>query len=249
MRFDSKKKVYIAVVITTALSVLASVVITGILFGGVPDFNSLVPSVVVPLCVAPLVSLWGYSQAHRIEVLNRRLSVLLNHDPLTLVHSRSYFFEAAENDLSSDTAVALMIDADHFKKINDTYGHPVGDRALKHFSEQISRHCRKSDVVARLGGEEFGVYMPGTDIATGQRIAERIRAAIRDNLLTEESLEISLSASIGVAQRQAGEKIDDVMQRADAALYQAKADGRNRVRSDVRSEDMSRDATLQPALA
>ena len=230
MRFESKQKVYLAVLITTALSVFLSVVFTGILRGEWSNAATLVPSIIVPLCVAPLASLWGFTQAYKIEELNSQLAELLNHDPLTKVHSRSYFFEIANNDPSPGSAVALMIDADHFKQINDNHGHHIGDLALKHFSEQISQQCRKTDIVARLGGEEFGVYMPDTDLKTAQIVAERIRQEIFKNPLPIPEQEIPLSASIGIASRDSGEQIYDALKRADAALYEAKTQGRNRVR-------------------
>lgn len=229
MRFDSKAKVYLAVLGTTLVSVLASLLITGGLLGGFNDLASLTPALLVPLIVAPIVSFWGFTQTRKIAELNTELANLLSHDPLTNVRSRSHFFDIAANGSSTEAAVVLMVDADHFKQINDTYGHEAGDKALQHFSSMISRQCRKSDVVARLGGEEFGIYMPKTELATARIVAERIRAQIFDNPLVTDDHEIPLSTSIGVAVRQPGEQIEDVLRRADLALYQAKENGRNRV--------------------
>ncbi|MEP2630769.1 MAG: GGDEF domain-containing protein [Rhizobiaceae bacterium] len=235
MRFDTKKKVYFAVIATTVISILMSLLITGIIQGGLGKFEAIAPAFLVPLCVAPLVSFWGYSQAHKIEELNMKLQHLLNHDELTNVHSRSYFFDAAANDPAKEAAVFLMIDADHFKDINDTYGHQIGDKALRHLSDLISRQCRKSDVVARLGGEEFGIYMPKTDIGTAELLAERIRSRVFESPLMVEGFEIPVSTSIGMAVRNPAEKIEDVLKRADIALYQAKTEGRNRVRIEPES--------------
>ena len=228
MRFDTKQRVYLAVVLTTRVSILFSVVVTGILRGGTFEISAMIPSVVVPLCVAPLVSFWGVSQAYRIGELNRKLADLLKYDPLTKVHSRSYFFEAADG-VPETQAVVLMVDADHFKMINDTYGHDVGDRALQHISRLIARHCRKADIVARLGGEEFGVYLPDTDLDTALLAAERIRCEVSATPLYIEDYGITLSTSIGVALRRPDDRVDEVLKRADTALYQAKAEGRNRV--------------------
>ncbi len=233
MLFDSKLKVYIGVLITTVVSVILSVMFTGIIRGGLNEPSTLIPSIVVPLCVAPLASLWGFTQAHKIAVLNKQLANLLNHDPLTNAHSRSYFFDVAYNDPPYGSAVTLMIDADRFKQINDTYGHDVGDEALRHLSEQISLNCRKSDVVARLGGEEFGVYMPDTNINTAQIVAERIRTEISRNPMVVGEFSIPLSVSIGIASRRPGEQIKDVLKRADDALYRAKNNGRNQVRVET----------------
>ena len=229
MRFDSKRKVYLAVLGTTVISVVSSLLITGAILGGFGDLKSMMPALVVPALVAPLVSFWGFSQTHKIAELNAELSTLLSHDPLTNVRSRSFFFDFASNGGADVAAVVLMIDADHFKQINDTYGHQTGDKALQHFSELISKQCRKTDIVARLGGEEFGIYMPKTEIATARLVAERIRAEIFANPLCSDGIEIPMSTSIGVALRQPGEQIESALKRADEALYQAKADGRNRV--------------------
>ena len=232
MRFDTKFKVYLAVFGTTVVSVAMSLVITMLIMGGPGDLSSMAPAIAVPLCVAPLVSLWGFTQAHKIELLNKELAQLLNHDPLTQTHSRSYFFDAADASKPDSAAVVLMVDADHFKAINDTYGHQIGDRALQHISELISEHSRKTDVVARLGGEEFGIYMPDTEIATAQLVAERIRIEICNTPLMIDGHEIYVSASIGVALRNPGEQVEAALKRADVALYQAKSEGRNQVKVD-----------------
>ena len=229
MLFDSKAKVYLAVFGTTLISVIASLLITGGLQGGFSDIGSMAPAAIVPLVVAPLVSFWGFSQAHKIAELNAELENLLSHDPLTNVRSRSYFFDVAAKGSPNEAAVVLMIDADHFKQINDTYGHQTGDKALQHLSDLISLQCRKTDIVARLGGEEFGIYMPNTEIGTARVVAERIRTQIAGNPLVVDGTEISLSTSIGVALRQPGERIESALKRADMALYRAKEDGRNRV--------------------
>lgn len=249
MRFDSKQKVYAAVLGTTGLSVLMSLLITLVLQGGVASLDAVMPAIVVPLCVAPLVSFWGFSQAHKIELLNKELAMLLNHDPLTNVHSRSYFFERTAKGSPTEASVILMVDADHFKTINDTYGHQVGDRALQHMSDLISKQCRLSDVVARLGGEEFGIYMPRTDISTGRLVAERIRIEIFSSPLMVDGLEVPISTSIGIAQRKPGEQVEDVLKRADDALYKAKADGRNRIRLEESAEpDLNWQRALEVAV-
>lgn len=229
MRFDSQGKVYLAVLCTTVVSVLASMLITGLLMGKFDDPEAMLPAILVPLMVAPLVSFWGFSQTRKIAELNTELANLLNHDPLTNVRSRSYFFDVTAKCSPDEAAVVLMIDADHFKRINDVHGHHAGDKALQHLSDLISQQCRQTDIVARLGGEEFGIYMPRTEIATARTVAERIRAAVHNSTLIVDGAEIPLSASIGVALWQSGEKIESALKRADIALYDAKTRGRNMV--------------------
>ena len=229
MRFDTKTKVYTGVFVTSALSVVLSVLVTLLIKGGEFSASAILTSIIVPLCVAPAVSFWGFLQAYKIEQLNTQLSYLVNHDALTNLRSRSYFFEQAKSDKTPGSAITLMIDADHFKNVNDTFGHDIGDEALRHFSNLIRKNCRETDTVARLGGEEFGVYMPNTDLSTAQIIAERIRTEIFRTPLRVGGREVQLSVSIGLARRLDNEGFTDVFKRADNALYRAKANGRNRV--------------------
>ncbi|WP_165493117.1 GGDEF domain-containing protein [Hylemonella gracilis] len=132
------------------------------------------------------------------------------------------------NDRRERPLSVLMLDLDHFKRVNDTHGHDVGDQILKAFAVRTSEQLRKPDLFARYGGEEFTVLLPGTDAARALLIAERIRAAIADMPLLAEPA-VPLTVSIGVAQRTPNESTESLLARADAALYAAKQGGRNRV--------------------
>jgi diguanylate cyclase (GGDEF)-like protein len=140
-----------------------------------------------------------------------------------------------ERALRYDSTMALlMIDLDHFKSVNDTYGHLVGDDVLRDVAQLLHDTIRTSDIVARYGGEEFLVLLPETDDEGAESFAERIRAAVEGHGFASESLAASLrlTASVGVAVFPAAriESVEDLFSRADAALYRAKADGRNCVR-------------------
>ena len=122
----------------------------------------------------------------------------------------------------------LLLDLDHFKRINDTHGHAVGDAALKAFVARVREVLRSNDVMARYGGEEFVVVLPGASLQTAVEVAERIRTRVEASPLLAEPL-LSVTTSIGAADRRAGETIGPWFERADGAVYAAKRAGRNRV--------------------
>jgi two-component system, cell cycle response regulator len=170
---------------------------------------------------------------------NARLEQLAHTDPLTQVLNRRALTERLtremERSLRYDTCVALlMIDIDHFKRVNDTHGHLVGDDVLRDVAALLNVTVRGTDMVARYGGEEFLVVLPETDDEGAAAFAERIRERIENHPLTGRAngCELRVTASIGVATFPAAriESVEDLFARADAALYRAKADGRNRVR-------------------
>ncbi len=170
---------------------------------------------------------------------NARLEHLAQTDPLTQLLNRRALTERItaemERALRYDSTLALlMIDLDHFKRVNDTYGHLVGDDVLRDVAALLSETIRGSDIVARYGGEEFLMLLPETDDAGADMFAERIRAAIEAHKFADnrENPTLRLTTSIGIAMFPAAriESVEDLFARADAALYRAKADGRNRVR-------------------
>ena len=119
---------------------------------------------------------------------------------------------------------------DHFKRINDRHGHPVGDQALRHVAALLQSAMRTSDHLGRFGGEEFVLLLPNTPMNQAETVAEKIRDLLHRSPLDAEATSIPLSVSIGVAQwRENVEDISRVLSRADAALFQAKVQGRNRV--------------------
>jgi diguanylate cyclase len=176
----------------------------------------------------------------QIEMLRSSLSeveeVVLK-DALTGVGNRRCFDVTMEKALlesrQKDSVFSLiMCDIDHFKRVNDAFGHQVGDEIIKMFSRVIEAGVREGDTVIRYGGEEFAIILPKTDQGEAKTIAERIRKQFEGKKLTirETSQKIGqLTASFGVAQYRSGDDVDMVVQRADAKLYDAKAAGRNRV--------------------
>ena len=155
-------------------------------------------------------------------------------DPLTGLHNRRGL-EGRSEALhfrpggAPATQVWVMVDIDHFKRVNDTYGHEAGDEVLKAVAEALRSTARVADIVARFGGEEFVLVLPDTGAEVGARIAERLRLAIEALSTDVDGQVIRVTASFGVAQRAAQESQLEVLERADAALFSSKKDGRNRV--------------------
>lgn len=156
-------------------------------------------------------------------------------DALTGLYNRGYFNERTANEIrrSSRSGVPfslMILDGDHFKSVNDTYGHVTGDQVLKALSKCILENERETDVACRFGGEEFTICLPDTDETGAFNIAERVREAIESlQLVSEDGRHFNVTASIGVAEWRPGEDVDALVMRADAAVYHSKHNGRNRV--------------------
>ena len=158
-------------------------------------------------------------------------------DPLTGLHNRRYISARLRQALASASCggapvSVLIADIDHFKSINDLYGHEAGDVVLSGFAERMQGALRALDLAARYGGEEFLVVMPGAGMAEARIAAERLRAVIADApFLLEDGTDIAVTVSVGIAQALQDESFEALLRRADAALYTAKHEGRNQVQA------------------
>jgi diguanylate cyclase (GGDEF)-like protein len=138
--------------------------------------------------------------------------------------------ELAMHDIAVEQGALVLLDLDHFKKLNDTLGHPAGDAALVHVAGIVRHAVRRQDVVARVGGEEFAIWLPGATLAAGTRLAERVREQLAVSGWAWQGRAWPLTASIGVAHwPETSQHVDNLAAQADAALYAAKQGGRNRV--------------------
>jgi len=170
-----------------------------------------------------------------LEKRIRELDILAATDPLTGIGNRRHFLERAEEELVRSSRydlslVFLMIDIDNFKSINDTYGHNTGDDVLRSMAKTLQHTMRVTDIVGRLGGEEFGVVLIQTEMDEALLIAERLLKALQSVCVLTKTGSICYTVSIGVAKfNRQDDTIDSLMRRADIALYHAKETGRNRV--------------------
>ena len=171
------------------------------------------------------------------KALQQQLEVLASTDPLTGVVNRRRFFHAAEAELYrarryDRPLVLALVDIDHFKRINDSYGHAVGDDTLKTLAHAFANRLRRSDLFARFGGEEFVCLLPETQLGDGLRLCERLRQMVETIKLQipGKAEPFGFTISVGVADLQhEGDSLNQLLARADAALYKAKRDGRNQV--------------------
>ncbi|CAA7625897.1 GGDEF domain-containing protein [Magnetospirillum sp. UT-4] len=185
------------------------------------------------LVILSLLALRAHMTAlHQREEMRR----LATTDALTGVSNRRHFVSAGVHETQrasryGSTLSVLMVDIDHFKAINDTWGHATGDRAIQSLARNMVAPVRDQDIVGRLGGEEFAILLPETCQDGARTIAERLRLAVQDDssITTADGATVRFTISIGVATYTTGDSFDNLMTRADQALYRAKEGGRNRV--------------------
>jgi diguanylate cyclase (GGDEF)-like protein len=179
-------------------------------------------------------SIWFFV---RMRDSNRKLLELATRDTLTGVFNARAYYEICDSMIkvaqrNRSPYAVLFVDLDHFKSINDTYGHAAGDVVLKSVADCLTRSLRASDALGRIGGEEFSIYLPNTDMAGATHLAEDIRLAIESLMPSIGERRLKVTASIGVARNQHSDQtMKEIQQQADQAMYHAKAGGRNRVSS------------------
>ena len=181
-----------------------------------------------------------------IETLTqiKRLRHLAERDFLTGLSNRRYFFERMHSFEKTATSASIaLLDLDHFKAINDTFGHEAGDRVLKRFSEVLTEICAGTKhLPARLGGEEFAVYLNGMNAFQAHSLCEKIREDVQVMVTTASGRDICVTVSIGVVEMEPGEPFANQLNAADQLLYMAKANGRNRVYSNLTIPEAMRPA-------
>lgn len=167
--------------------------------------------------------------------VTERLLTLSMTDPLTGILNRRYFLSQSAAELSRVRRYGfplsvLMLDIDHFKSVNDTYGHSVGDQVIRTIAATCRSTLRLPDILARYGGEEFVITMPQTAEPEASRVAERLRQMLEEAVIEHKEGKLSVTVSIGMAQWISSDgSIEDTIDRADKALYEAKRSGRNKV--------------------
>lgn len=194
---------------------------------------------VVPLANLSILSLTIFTLSHAYEVSRERTEQTLyrmaHTDFLTGLANRTRFRDIFEREKrrarrNQSPLAVLLLDLDFFKSINDKYGHDVGDSALVFVARMLARRLRTTDLVCRLGGEEFGIILTDTDSRRAMLVAEELRAGLAQSPMAVEGTEITMTMSIGIAELGAdGETLRELLAAADRLLYQAKDDGRNRI--------------------
>lgn len=183
---------------------------------------------IITVALALPISFFVGLRLRDIYRLTVSLEAARDRDPLTGALTRPAFHRCAA-ELGGVPATLIVADIDHFKGFNDRLGHLAGDAALRHVVEVLGRNSRKEDLLARFGGEEFLMLLPGTTPGEGQRVAERLCARLRNNPVLIDGAEHPVTASFGVTEVKTAQDLGAAVGRADAALYAAKRGGRDRV--------------------
>ncbi len=181
------------------------------------------------------------------------LKFVASHDPLLRLWNRRAILDLLSTELSrakrlQTSLCVFFADLDSFKRVNDSYGHLVGDDVLRSAAEKMSRAVREYDHVGRYGGEEFLVVLPHCDLEAAREVAERVRQHIGDEPIVIAPIQVHITASIGVAQWRASQDFRELIHRADTAMYRAKQSGRNRVEVDDAGEGSESEPGMGPGI-
>lgn len=197
-------------------------------------FVVMVVAFVVPLIVAPIVSWPLVGLIFEISQLETEMRVLATYDALTKLLNRRVFLERAEYAFNiakreKQNFSILVVDLDFFKRINDRYGHAVGDLVLAAFGQLVRKISRDSDIAGRVGGEEFTFFLPNTTAVEAEYFAERLHAAVKETSVNHQGAQIYFTVSAGLASFTGNNtsSLDSLLQFTDSALYEAKKNGRN----------------------
>lgn len=235
---NSRRRVFELSVLTTLLCIILSV---GVLFlitllnKSIGFAEGILPTIAIPLIIGPIVSYIIFMQSYQLTQAKTKLEDLSRTDLLTGLYNKRFFTELVGMELAvasryEFSSSLLLIDLDHFKDVNDDYGHLAGDEVIRIISNVIRRNVRRTDVVGRLGGEEFIVFLPHTDLDGAMVAADRVRRIISESEITYKEDQIRVSASIGAASTSVEiTDIEELLQAADVAMCTAKGNGHNKL--------------------
>jgi two-component system cell cycle response regulator len=179
-----------------------------------------------------------------VKKAQAKMAEMSTVDELTKLHNRRYFIEALEGEFERASRyeiemALIMVDLDHFKKINDTYGHPSGDMVLSKIGGILKKHVRRNDIACRYGGEEFAVILSNVSRENIYAAYDRFREMVSEHLFEYESNQFHITVSIGIAFSNNAESANDLLSQADQALYQAKDTGRNKTVTYMDKEEFA----------
>jgi len=232
-------RVIVSTVAGAAICVAAALYVDSFNFAGMTEaerLRAILTDVLLPIVLAVPLLLFFTGKLRELAIAHRQLTIIASTDSLTQVMNRAAFstlVDAYLKDVRQSEAQAhgalLVIDADDFKSVNDRFGHDRGDEALVTIARSIKAMLRGADLVGRLGGEEFGVFLPGATRDQAETVAERIRRSVNDARFEPEGAAHRLSVSVGGAVFEQTVPFADLFRLADQQLYAAKQRGRNRV--------------------
>ena len=236
---ESWGRVVVSTVAGTAICIAAALYVDHFNFATMTEaqlWRAILVDIGLPIILAVPLLLFFTSKLRELAIAHRRLTIYASTDSLTQVMNRAAFstlVEAFLDDLRAradgTNGALLIIDADEFKSINDLYGHDRGDEALVTIAAAIKSMLRAPDIVGRLGGEEFGVFLPGANTDQASLVAERIRHKVAEAQFTPDGPLHQLSVSVGGAVFEKKLPFAELFRLADQQLYAAKQGGRNRV--------------------
>lgn len=239
----SRARVIVGTLLGTLGCVLAALYLDSYNFRSLatPDRDrAIIFDVIVPTVIAAPLFFYFLNKLRELAVANHAMAIIASTDSLTGLLNRGAFIALAESCLSrrgtddrESRGALLVVDADNFKTINDRFGHECGDDALKLIADAIRKTARVTDHVGRLGGEEFGIFLPGSSPMHAEYLAERIRLAIAGINFAPRDTPVALSVSVGCASFATGLPFKDLFRVADRKLYEAKDMGRNQVAASL----------------
>lgn len=226
---------YVSVINSTVCLVLYHSLTTYYISRTADNFLATSMSVRIGLCMLMIAPLLLCIVSRNRHALYKEVLYLANHDPLTHVANRRFFFTETESLLKQNqfkSLTIIMLDIDHFKKMNDQYGHYIGDVLLQSFAATVKSNLREQDLFARMGGEEFVVVLKNTNLVEAEMIAERICRAVALSKTQVAHAVLNMTVSLGVVHQllPTQNSLQSILNQADRALYQAKTLGRNQVR-------------------
>lgn len=236
MRLGMRRATLALTAIVVVLAVLISQAVIGVVGHG-DRWIATGSATLCSLLLTPAIGSFILRLVFELDHARQQLTVLATHDDLTGIHNRRHFMTVVQREWDRarryhTPAAMLLIDADHFKRVNDSHGHLCGDELLRCIAKAVGESLRQADVLARFGGEELIVFLPHTDPLGALDVAERVRERVQAVAVAWRDVTVSTTVSIGVAPMRAElPSLDWMIHEADTALYAAKAAGRNCVRT------------------
>lgn len=233
MRIEIKDKraVWKYTALITAIATFAATGVVGALMAVIPGMHWLIwlwgvsIALFIPLLIAPPCAYFVLSIVRMLQETIEKVDSQIRFDPLTGILNRNHFLDSVRGREAS--GVLMIADADHFKTINDTYGHAGGDEVLRILANTLKQSVGNQGIVGRLGGEEFGIFLPSTDLEKGQHVAANICQTMRQVQMIVEGRSIGITLSIGGTLHAATTAIGHSLKIADRRLYTAKHAGRD----------------------